>query len=220
VPAAQAAGCVAEKKSLIAREQRRPDVVERRRNFLIARRFVAPRRLVFLDESGAKTNMTRLYGRSRVGDRCNFHQAHGHWKTTTMISAVRVDRVVERATVLFDGAMNSVTFLGYVETCLAPSLERGDVVVMDNLAAHKAAGVEEAIEAVGASVWWLPPYSPDLNPIEKLWSKVKSWLRRAAADTLAGLCRAAGDAFRAVTAAECANYFRSCGYGTGSCKLL
>jgi len=158
--------------------------------------------------------MTRLRGRSPIGARCNFHNAHGHWKTTTMISALRHDRVIERATVLFDGPMNSATFLGYVEHCLAPSLEPGDVVVMDNLGAHKAAGVEEAIDAVGASVWWLPAYSPDLNPIEKLWSKVKNRLRKAAADTLEGLCRAAGEAFRAVTPEECANYFRSCGYET------
>jgi transposase len=169
---------------------------------------------VFLDESGAKTNMTRLYGRSKIGTRCNFHAAHGHWKTTTMISALRIDRVIEEATILFDGPMNSATFLGYAEHCLAPSLEPGDVVVMDNLSAHKAAGVEDAIESAGASVWYLPAYSPDLNPIEKLWSKIKAWLRRAAADTLDGLCEAAGEAFRAVTPTECANYFKSCGYET------
>jgi len=157
--------------------------------------------------------MTRLYGRSKIGTRCNFFNSHGHWKTTTMISALRVDRVIEDATILFDGPMNSATFLGYVEHCLVPSLDPGDVVVMDNLGAHKAAGVEEAIESVGASVWFLPAYSPDLNPIEKLWSKIKSWLRRTAADTLDGLCQAAGEAFRAVTPDECANYFRSCGYG-------
>jgi len=214
VPPAEEARRLFEKKSLIAREQRRPDVVEKRKNFAIARRFVDAAKLVFLDESGAKTNMTRLYGRSRIGDRCNFHNAHGHWKSTTMISALRIDRVIEDATVLFDGAMNSVTFLGYVEHCLAPALQPGDVVVMDNLGAHKAAGVDEAIDAAGASVWWLPPYSPDLNPIEKLWSKIKSRLRRAAAATLDALCVAAGEAFRAITPAECRNYFDACGYRT------
>jgi transposase len=214
VPPAAEAGRVAKKKSLIAREQRRPDVAERRRNFAIARRFAEPERFVFLDESGAKTSMTRLYGRSKIGERCNFHTPHGHWKTTTMISALRVDGVIPAATMLLDGPMNAVTFLGWVESCLAPSLRPGDIVVMDNLGAHKAAGVEEAIERAGASVWWLPPYSPDLNPIEKLWSKVKSWLRRVAAGTVDGLWRAAGDAFRAVTPGECANYFRSCGYRT------
>jgi len=214
VPPAAEAGRVAKKKSLIAREQRRPDVAERRRNFAIARRFAEPERFVFLDESGAKTSMTRLYGRSKIGERCNFHTPHGCWQTTTMISALRVDGVIPAATMLLDGPMNGATFARYIERCLAPSLEPGDVVVMDNLAAHKAAGVEEAIDAAGASVWYLPAYSPDLNPIEKLWSRVKSWLRRVAAGTVDGLWRAAGDAFRAVTPGECANYFRSCGHGT------
>jgi transposase len=212
VPAAPEARDLVEKKSLIPREQHRPDIVEKRLNFRIARRFVPIDRLVFLDESGAKTNMTRLYGRSRVGDRCNFALAHGHWKTTTMISALRVDGVIEPATMLFDGPMNAPTFVGYVECCLAPSLRSGDVVVMDNLGAHKAAGVAEAIEAAGASVWYLPAYSPDLNPIEKLWSKIKSWLRHAMADTLDGLVNAAAEAFRRVTPGECANYFTACGY--------
>ncbi|QKK08976.1 MAG: IS630 family transposase [Planctomycetota bacterium] len=187
-------------------------MVERRRNFVIARRFVEPERLVFLDESGAKTNMTRLYGRAPVGQRCNFHTAHGHWKTTTMISAIRAGGVVRDATLLLDGPMNAATFLGYVERCLAPSLHAGDVVVMDNLGAHKVGGVEELIEAADATVWWLPPYSPDLNPIEKLWSKVKAGLRRAMADTLDGLVNAAGVVLRTVTDDECRNYFRSCGY--------
>lgn len=183
-------------------------------NFAIARRFVEPGRFVFLDESGAKTNMTRLYGRAPVGERCNSHAAHGHWRTSTMISALRVSGVIPGATMLFDGPMNAATFVGYVERCLASALEPGDVVVMDNLGAHKAEGVEEAIAAAGASVWWLPPYSPDLNPIEKLWSKIKAWLRRAMADTLDALALAAGQAFRSVTPRECANYFRSCGYET------
>jgi transposase len=113
--------------------------------------------------------------------------------------ALRVSGVIPAATMLFDGPMNAATFLGWVESCLAPSPRPGDIVVMDNLGAHKAAGVEEAIERVGASVWWLPPYSPELTPIEKLWSKVKSWLRRVAAGTVDELWRAAGDAFRAVT---------------------
>lgn len=158
--------------------------------------------------------MTRLYGRAPIGERCNFAHAHGHWKTTTLISALRVDGVIEPATQLIDGPMNAATFVGYVERCLAPSLRAGDVVVMDNLGAHKAAGVVEAIEAAGASVWFLPAYSPDLNPIEKLWSKIKSWLRRAMADTLDGLVEATAEAFARVTPEECTNYFRACGYGT------
>jgi len=149
-----------------------------------------------------------------MGTRCNFHTPHGHWKTTTMISALRIDGVIKEATMLFDGPMNAATFLGWVERCLAPSLRAGDVVVMDNLSSHKVAGVEEAIDRAGASVWWQPPYSPDLNPIEKLWSKIKSWLRRAMADTPDKLVLAAGDAFGAVTPGECRNYFKACGYET------
>lgn len=208
------AGLVVQKKSLIAREQLRPDVVERRRSFTIARRFAELERFVFLDESWAQTNMTRLYGRSPVGERCRFFTPHGHWNTTTLISALRITGVIPEATLLIDGTMNAATFLGYVERCLAPSLREGDIVVMDNLSAHKVAGVEEAIERVGASVWWLPPYSPELNPIEKLWSKIKSWLRRAAAGTWEGLVIAARRAFEAVTPQECRNYFAACGYGT------
>ena len=181
---------------------------------MIARRFVGRNSFVFLDESGAKTNMTRLYGRALIGQRCRFASAHGHWKTTTMISAIRSEGVIEDATMLFDGPMNAPTFLAYTERCLAPSLRPGDVVVMDNLGAHRVNGVVEAIESVGASVWYLPPYSPDLNPIEKLWSKVKSWLRRVAADTQDGLVRAVRDALRQVAQSECDNYFRSCGYCT------
>jgi transposase len=214
VPEAQEARALVQKKSLIAREQARPDVAARRVSFVIASRFVDPDRLVFLDESGARTNMTRLYGRAPVGRRCLFWAPHGHWRTTTMVSAVRVGGVIRRATVLLDGPMNAATFEGYVRLCLAPALEPGDVVVMDNLGAHKAAGVEEAIGAAGASLWYLPAYSPDLSPIEKMWSKVKSSLRRAAATTFATLVDAAGDAFAAVTSAECRAYFRSCGYGT------
>jgi transposase len=205
-------GVVAEKKSLKAQEQKRPDVAARRLNFSIARRFVDPASLVFLDESGATTQMTRLYGRSPVGERCVDHTPHGHWKTLTMLSAIRLSGVVREATVLVDGAMNAPTFLAYTRQFLTPSLLPGDVVVMDNLASHKAAGVAEAIEAVGASVWYLPPYSPDLNPIEKLWSKVKAWLRRAMVRGVDALSAAVADALRAVTPEECLNYFHSCGY--------
>lgn len=187
-------------------------MARRRLNFSIARRFVDPASLVFLDESGATTHMTRLYGRSAVGERCVDHTPQGHWKTLTMLSAIRLSGVVREATVLVDGAMNAPTFLAYTQQFLAPSLLPGDVVVMDNLASHKAQGVVEAIGEAGASVWYLPPYSPDLNPIEKLWSKVKAWLRRAMARGVEALTGAFADALRGVTPQECLNYFRSCGY--------
>jgi len=198
---------------LIAAEQHRPDVAERRLNFTIARRFVEPNRLVFLDESGAKTNMTRLYGRAPVGERCIDYTPHGHWKTMTMISAIRMEGVMHDATLLIDGPMNSDTFGMYVEQCLVPALRPGDVVIMDNLSSHKSAAVREMIESARADLWYLPAYSPDLNPIEKLWSKVKAWLRRVMASTFDELMDAMADALRAVEANECANYFRSCGYG-------
>jgi len=198
---------------LIAAEQDRPDVVQRRRNFTIARRFADAERFVCLDESGAQTNMTRLYGRAPIGQRCVDHTPHGHWKTVTMLSAIRLHGVIQDATVLLDGPMNSTVFLAYTQQCLAPSLRPGDIVVMDNLSSHKAIGVRQAIETVGADLWYLPPYSPDLNPIEKLWSKVKAWLRRVGAKTFDTLADVIGDALRAVQPNECRNYFNSCGYG-------
>ena len=213
VPPSQEAGPEAKKKSLIAAEQLRPDVVERRRNFALAWRFLTRGQLVFLDESGAKTNMTRLYGRAPGGARCVDHAAHGHWQTMTMVSAIRAEGVLEDATLVLDGTMDGPTFLSYVEDHLVPSLVPGDVVVMDNLSAHKVAGVREAIEDAGCDLWYLPAYSPDYNPIEKLWSKVKSWLRRVSADSFETIADAVGEALRAVSADECGNYFTACGYG-------
>jgi transposase len=198
---------------LIAAEQLRPDVVERRRNFAIARRFIDPSAFVFLDESGAQSNLTRLYGRAPIGQRCHDHTSHGHWKTTTLLSAIRLEGVIEPATVIFDGPMNRLTFEAYAGQHLAPALRPGDVVVMDNLASHKSAAVVDAIEAVGAALWFLPPYSPDLNPIEKLWSKVKAWLRRVQARTFTAIGNALADVLRTVTPTESSNYFKSCGYG-------
>jgi len=213
MPGAQAAGAIAQKKSLIAAEQDRPGVIERRRNFTIARRLVDRRSLVFLDESGAKTNMTRLYGRAPIGQRCVDCTPHSHWQTMAMLSAIRLDGVIQDATVVLDGPMDAVTFLAYTQQCLAPSLCPGDIVIMDNLSSHKVIGVREAIEDAGADLWYLPPYSPDLNPIEKLWSKVKAWLRRVGARTFETLTHAIADALRAVQMDECSNYFNSCGYG-------
>jgi len=188
-------------------------VAERRRNFGIARRFVDPASFVFLDETGAKTNMTRLYGRAAVGERCVDPTPQGHWKTATLLSAMRLDGVIHEATAVYDGPMNRKTFVAYVEHCLAPTLRAGDVVVMDNLPSHKDAAVREVIEKAGADLWYLPAYSPDLNPIEKLWSKVKAWLRRVMARTFDGLIDAIADALNAVDTHECAAYLRACGYG-------
>lgn len=131
----------------------------------------------------------------------------------TMLSAIRAQGVMKDATVVFDGAINGVTFLAYVEQFLVPALRPGEVVVMDNLASYKITGVREAIESAGCDLWYLPPYSPDLNPIEKLWSKVKTWLRRVSAASFDTLSDAVADALNAVDSQECTNYFKSCGYG-------
>ena len=195
-------------------------MVERRHHFTIARRFVDPVSFVFLDESGAKTNMTRLYGWSSIGERCVDRTLDSRWKTMTMLSAIRLDGVIQDATVLLDGPMNSDAFVAYTQQCLAPSLRRGDVVVMDNLSSHKAAGVREAIESADATLWYLPPYSPDLNPIEMLWSKVKAWLRRVGAKTFESISDTFADALKAVTQTESANYFNACGYDKYLRKML
>ena len=187
-------------------------MVEKRRHFPIARRLVDPGSFVFLDESGAKTNRTRLDSRAPMGERCTDHTPHGHGKSCTTLSAMRLDGVIEDATVRVDGAVDADAFLRDTEHCPAPSLRPGDIVVMDNLAAHKVPSVVEAIHRADAELWFLPAYSPDLNPIEKLWSKVKAWLRRAAPDTFDAISRVVADALRAVAPIECANYFKSCGY--------
>jgi transposase len=131
----------------------------------------------------------------------------------TLLSAMRLDGVMREATAVYDGPMNRDTFVAYIEHYLVPALRPGDVVVMDNLSSHKGAAVRELIENAGADLWYLPPYSPDLNPIEKLWSKVKAWLRRVMADTYKGVVAAIADALRAVDPQECTRYFQACGYG-------
>jgi transposase len=167
-------------------------------------------RLVFLDETWAKTNMTRRSGRCLRGQRLVSKVPHGHWKTTTFVSALRADGLT--APTVVDGAMNGPTFLAYVQQQLAPTLRPGDVVVMDNLSAHRVAGVREAIEAVGARVAFLPPYSPDLNPIELAFAKLKWRLRSAAERTVAGLWNLLGQLLDAFPPDECGRYLRHCGY--------
>jgi transposase len=169
-----------------------------------------PARLVFIDETGATTKMVRLRGRCPRGTRLIGHAPHGHWKTITFVAGLRNDRMV--APFVLDGPMDGPTFVSYIEQCLAPTLNRRDVVIMDNLGAHKAAGVRDAIEAVGAQLRYLPQYSPDLNPIEKSFSKLKACLRTAAERTVAGLCRRIGLIVPSFSAQECANYFESAGY--------
>lgn len=169
-------------------------------------------KLVFLDESGAKTNMTRTHGRAPRGVRVVEKVPHGHWKTTTMISAVRTSGPFAAAVV--GGATDTDVFLAYVEQALVPELREGEVVVMDNLSPHKHPRVRELIESAGARVLYLPPYSPDYNPIENMWSKVKSYLRSAAARTYEALLQAISAALAAITPEDCRGFFRHCGYAT------
>jgi transposase len=171
---------------------------------------LTPERLVFIDETGAATNMTRRYGRCPRGQRLVTSVPWGHWKTTTFVAALRVDQVT--APCVFDGPIDGASFLAYVEQCLVPTLRPGDIVVMDNLASHKVAGIKQAIEAVGAELRYLPPYSPDLNPIEQFFAKLKALLRKAAARTLDALIAAIADALTAVGPHECENYFANQGY--------
>ena len=165
---------------------------------------------MFLDESGAQTTMTRTRGRAPRGQRVVAKVPGGHWRIVTVIGAVRTGGPFAAATLV--GATDSDVFRSYVREVLAPELRRGDVVVMDNLSPHKAPGVREAVEAAGATVRYLPPYSPDFNPIENVWSKVKGVLRSLAARSVEALHDAVGTALATVTPADCAGFFRHCGY--------
>ena len=168
-------------------EQDRPDVAARRRIWQAARPFVDADKLVFIDETGASTKMTRLYGRAPRGRRLFAKAPFGHWKTTTFVAALRRDGL--GAPMVLDGPMTGQAFLAYVEQVLIPTLSPDDIVAMDNLPAHKIAAVRAAIEAAGAQFFLLPPYSPDMNPIEMAFSKLKTLLRQAPERTRDGLWR-------------------------------
>jgi transposase len=169
-----------------------------------------PARLVFIDETSANTKMVRLYGRCVRGERLVDHQPQSHWKTITFVAALRQNGMTAQCTI--DGAMTGRRFLTYVERYLAPTLKPNDIVMIDNLPAHKAAGVREAVEARGATLRYLPKYSPDLNPIEMSFSKLKAHLRKAGERTIPRLrCRIRSFA-RTITPRQAANYFRHAGY--------
>lgn len=169
-----------------------------------------PARLVFIDETGASTKMTRTYGRSLRGERCVASIPYGHWKTTTFTAGLRLGGMV--APMVLDGPMFGEAFIAYVEQVLAPELTKGDIVVMDNLPAHKVAGVRQAIENAGASLLYLPPYSPDFNPIEMAFSKLKAGLKKAAARTISDLWKLIGSLIDEFKPNECKNYFKAAGY--------
>jgi transposase len=185
-------------------------VARARRRWMREQGMFDPARLVFIDETSANTKMVRLYGRCARGERLVGHVPQGHWKTITFVAALR--RHGMRASQTIDGAMTGKKFLAYVEQCLAPTLKRKDIVMIDNLPAHKAGGVREAIEARGATLCYLPKYSPDFNPIEMPFSKLKADLRKAAARTIPRLRRRIGRFAATLTAREAANYFRHAGY--------
>lgn len=185
-------------------------MARRRHAWFDAQPDLDPERLVFIDETGASTKMARLRGRAPRGQRCRAPVPHGHWKTTTFVGALRLSGMT--APMVLDGSMNGPAFLAYVEQVLAPTLRAGETVVMDNLPAHKIAGVRAAIEATGARLRLLPPYSPDFNPIEAAFAKLKALLRRAATRTIPDLWAAIAAALPQFAPGVCANYFTACGY--------
>jgi len=166
---------------------------------------------VFIDETAVTTKMVRHYGRSPRGERLVASVPHGHWKTLTFIAALRFNGMT--APYVIDGAMDGPTFIAYVEQVLIPTLKKGDMVFMDNLRTHKVDGVRQAIEAVGASVRYLPAYSPDLNPIEQAFSKLKTAMRKSAARTVQALWKLIGRLIKTFAPKQCVNYFRHAGYG-------
>jgi transposase len=168
-------------------------------------------KLIFIDETWASTNMTRQYGRCPRGERLVDPVPYDHWKTITFIAGLRHDSLT--APFVIDGPINGEWFLVYVEKVLAPTLSEGDIVILDNLASHKVAGVREAIEARGARLLYLPAYSPDLNPIEQVFAKLKALLRKAAARSIEALWKVIGRLIRRFRPQECANYFANLGYG-------
>ena len=182
----------------------------RRRAWFDGQLDLDPSRLIFIDETSASTKMARLRGRARKGERCRAPVPHGHWKTTTFTAGLRLDRLT--APMLLDGPMNGPAFLAYAKQVLAPELRPGDVAIMDNLPAHKISGVREAIEKAGASLLLLPPYSPDFNPIEMAFSKLKALLRKAAARTVDDLWIVIADCLGHFPPNECQNYFKAAGY--------
>jgi transposase len=198
------------KKTAHAAEQDRPDVARRRWAWFEAQPDLDPGRLVFIDETGASTKMARRYGRSKRGLRCRASVPHGHWKTTTFVGALRLEGMT--APMVLDGAMHGAAFLAYVEQVLAPTLKPGDIVVMDNLPAHKPTAVRRAIETAGAELRFLPPYSPDFNPIEMAFAKFKAILKRIAARTVDDLWQAIAQALDIFTPGECRNFFAAAGY--------
>jgi transposase len=185
-------------------------VKERREAWFDNQLDLDPEKLVFIDETWTTTNMARKNGRAPKGERLRAGVPHGHWKTTTFVAGLRLTGMT--APMVLDGPINGQWFQAYVDQVLVPTLSPGDIVVMDNLGSHKGAGVRKAIEAAGATLLYLPPYSPDFNPIEKAFSKLKALLRKAAERTVDALWNRIGALLKEFAPAECANFFAASGY--------
>ena len=188
-------------------------MLKQRRDWFTGQADLDPLRLVFIDETGASTNLARKSGRCRRGRRLRAAVPHGHYKTVTLVAGLRLSGLVAQKA--FDRPINAALFEDWVEQCLVPTLSQGDIVVMDNLSSHKGPRVEQLIKAAGAELRYLPPYSPDMNPIEKAFSKLKAYLRKIAERTVAGLMRALETCADIFKPAECENYFNACGYNSG-----
>jgi transposase len=193
-----------------ASEQDRPDVAAARERWVAAQKLLDPDRLVFIDETGTSTNMARLRGRCRRGERLIGKVPHGHWKITTFVAGLRRDAIT--APFVIDQPMNSAIFKAYLEQCLVPTLKPGDFVIMDNLSSHKSDEVRQIIEAAGATLLYLPPYSPDFNPIEQAFSKLKAHLRKASERSIPALWDRIGAILDTFSTAECRNFFSHDGY--------
>ena len=200
----------AQKKTGHASEQERADVSAKRQRWFDQQDDLEPTRLIFLDECGTNTKMARTYGRSRRGQRCRAAIPHGHWKTTTLVAGLSLDGIV--APMIFDGAMDGDMFRAYVSHLLVNVLRPGDIVICDNLPAHKVSGIKECLKQAGARLLFLPPYSPDFNPIEKAFSQIKAILKKIAARTREELQAAITTAIDAVSNQNAKNYFKACGY--------
>ena len=197
---------------MLPAEQTRPDVARRRQRWKAHQGRIDPRRLVFIDETWVKTNMAPLRGWGPRGQRLHAHVPHNHWKTLTFIAALRIDRV--DAPWVIDGPINGELFTLYVEKVLAPTLADGDVVIGDNLGSHKGKAARYAIRQVGAHLLFLPPYSPDLNPIEQLFAKLKHLIRNAQPRTVEESWRKVAELLELFSPTECSNYFRHAGYAS------
>ncbi|RME97803.1 MAG: IS630 family transposase [Alphaproteobacteria bacterium] len=198
------------KKTLFALERAGAAVARRRRRWRAWQGRFDPERLVFIDETWIKTNMAPLRGWGPRGKRLKAYAPHGHWRTMTFLGALRHDRLT--APCVFDGPINGACFLAYVEQQLVRTLKPGDIVIMDNLGSHKSKAVRNAIRAAGARLWFLPPYSPDLNPIEQAFAKIKHWMRMAQKRDMEETWREAGRIVGTFQPNECAKYFRNAGY--------